>query len=181
MKFLVTLTVFINTTLVATAADMVRSDLDQDGHVEEFGLVHQDNGQVDLRIKTNTGSDILLPNIAWKGGLYGQSPHLSLAPNGSVLLTSKNEGCCRFRWALTVTIANRQQSYRVAGQTYSWRDTLDLDAFGRCDVNFLTGRGFLENAKGITHFASDLEAAPLAEWSQDSALPTRCNPDAPAQ
>jgi len=125
-------------------ADMVgqplATDLNGDRRAEVFTLQHNGDGSADLSITDTGGRGILAQDIAWIGG-PGQEPELGLAPNGSVTLTSKNDSVGRNRWFLTLTIAWRDNAYRVAGYTYTWYDTLDLAAYGVCDINLLTGRG----------------------------------------
>lgn len=144
MRFPIALLMLCGLTHFASAEPTleIRSDLDGDGTAEVFALVGDEDGDADLLITTPKGQ-ILAPDIAWKGGMFGQEPDLSLAPNGSLRLTSRNDSIGRNRWELILTIAYRKDAYRVAGFTYSWRDTLDLDAYGICDVNLLNGRGFL--------------------------------------
>ncbi len=104
----------------------VRSDLNGDGRAEMFTLLDTGDGTADLQIE-NTGwgnGVIYAEDIAWVGGI-GQRPELALAPNGSVQVISMNESIGRDRWELTLTIAYRQEAYRVAGFTFRWRETLD--------------------------------------------------------
>lgn len=154
-------------------AQSVASDLDADGRDETFTLTGTDDGRADLTIDTGS-SRIVAHDIAWVGGI-GQQPELTLAPNGSVRLTSMNEAIGRNRWRLTLTIAHRDGAYRVAGYTYSWYDTLNLPDRGTCDLNLLTGRGVLTIAerpeKAVT---TDVRARPVIEWKDDAPIPAAC-------
>jgi len=153
----------------------VASDLNDDRRVEQFSLIDNGNGQVDLQIE-NTGSGVIYSEgIAWLGG-FGQQPELTLADNGSVLLTSMNEAVGRNRWHLTLTIAYRDGGYIVAGITYDSYDTLDLEAFASCDLNLLTGRGFASYGQGGEPIpvASPLSATPVTQWRDDTQVPDIC-------
>lgn len=148
---------------------MVASDLNGDGRAERFSLVDND-GSVDLVIENTGGGVVVAERIAWRGGV-GQQPDLALAPNGSVLLTSRNAAIGRDRWHLTLTIAWRKGAYRVAGVTYGWVDTLDLEAWGNCDLNLLTGRGELEDRRGKSAVRTGLQAVPVTDWRDDVEMP----------
>jgi hypothetical protein len=148
----------------------VASDLDGDGAAEGFALRDNGDGAVDLVITTGQGT-ITAPAIAWLGGI-GQQPDLALAPNGSVLLSSRNDAIGRSRWTLTLTIAYRRGAYRVAGFTYGWYDTLDLPDNGLCDINLLNGRGTVAIDGGPARAIAAPFAAPeVTAWSDDFALP----------
>lgn len=151
----------------------VAADLDGDGAPETFSLVPGDESSVALRVETAEGG-FTLPDAAWQGGLAGQEASLALSPGGSVLLGSGNDAVGRDRWALTVTIAFREGELRVAGLTYEWRDTLDPEAGGTCDLNLLTGRGTLTDAAG-TRAVEAPAALLLRDWREDGmALPDGC-------
>jgi hypothetical protein len=161
----------------ADSAGPVQSDLDGDGVAERFTLLETDgftgDGAADLVIETPRGT-LRIPDIAWAGG-PGQQPGLSLAPNGSLRLTSMNEAIGRDRWRLTLTIAYRQGAYRIAGYTYAWYDTLDLEDRGTCDLNLLTGRGLLTIADDPARpVRTTLPALPVTEWRDDTPAPDAC-------
>ena len=154
-------------------AQSVVSDLNGDGRAETFTLTGMDDGRADLTIDGGS-SRIVARDIAWAGGI-GQKPELSLAPNGSVRLTSMNEAIGRNRWRLTLTIAYREGAYRVAGYTYSWYDTLNLPDRGTCDLNLLTGRGVLTLAERPERAVrTDLRARPVTDWTDDAPRPAAC-------
>ena len=153
----------------ATAQDVlgvVKSDLDDSGGVEVFTLLDTGTGTADLQIDDTAMGTIFAADIAWVGG-PGQVPEIALADNGSVQVTSMNEAVGRDRWTLTLTIAYRDDSYRVAGYTYIWRDTLDLANNGVCDVNLLTGRGEVSVDGGAKQqFSQSLPAMPVGDWTE---------------
>ncbi len=154
----------------------VRSDLNGDGRAEMFTLLDTGNGTADLQIE-NTGwgnGVIYAENIAWVGGI-GQRPELALAENGSVQVISMNESIGRDRWELTLTIAYRKDAYRIAGYTFRWRDTLDPDNWGICDLNLLTGSGILRQGDGPEQPVRSAQAAlPATAWKDDTPIPAAC-------
>lgn len=157
------------------AAQSVASDLNGDGRAEILMLTGMDDGRADLTIDTGAGR-VVARDIAWVGGI-GQQPELSLAANGSVRLTSMNEAIGRNRWRLALTIAYRDGAYRVAGYTYEWYDTLNLPDRGTCDLNLLTGRGFLTIADGPAQAVrTSLRARPVTDWKDDAPVPAACRP-----
>ena len=151
---------------------VVKSDLDDSGGAEVFTLLDTGTGTADLQIDDTAMGTVFAADIAWVGGL-GQIPTVALAENGSVQVTSMNDAVGRDRWILTLTIAYRNNAYRVAGYTYSWRDTLDFDSNGVCDVNLLTGRGELSiNGGPKQQFSQSLPALPVTDWTEMTlALP----------
>ena len=117
---------------------------------------------------------VLVPGIAWVGGLWGQQPELSLNGAGSLIVTSMNEGCCRTRWNQKLTIAFRNGQFVVAGYTHTDRDTLELENYGTCDVNFLAGKGEVSRGgKAKTGFRAKFISPPLVQWNQD-LVPAEC-------
>lgn len=152
---------------------MVSSDLNGDQRVERFTLLDSGEGTVDLQIENTGGGVIYAEDIAWLGGV-GQQPELTLAPNGSVKLTSMNEAIGRNRWHMTLTIAYRKGAYRVAGFTYDWYDTLDLNDYGLCDLNLLNGRGVAENGGNRRNVRTDQPAIPVTQWNDSIPIPKVC-------
>ena len=145
---------------------VVESDLDGSGAPETFTLLDTGNGTADLQIDDTSLGTVFASDIAWVGGAGGQLPELGLADNGSVQLTSMNEGIGRDRWALTLTIAYRDDAYRVAGYTYRWRDTIELANNGVCDVNLLTGQGEVSLDGGPKKlFSQSLPALAVTDWT----------------
>ncbi len=144
---------------------VVKSDLDSSGAPEVFTLLDTGNGTADLQIDDTAMGTVFAADIAWVGGV-GQTPSIALADNGSVQVRSMNDSVGRDRWTLTLTIAYRNDAYRVAGYTYAWHDTLDLAANGVCDVNLLTGDGEVSLHGGPKkQFTQSLPALPVTDWT----------------
>lgn len=161
----VMLIVLAGPALAQEVLGVVESDLDGSGAPETFTLLDTGNGTADLQIDDTSWGTVFASDIAWVGGI-GQQPELALAPNGSVQLTSMNDAVGRSRWQLTLTIAYRDDAYRVAGYTYRWRDTLDLPDNGVCDVNLLTGQGEVSRDGGsLKQFSHSLPALPVTDWT----------------
>jgi hypothetical protein len=145
---------------------VVKSDLDDSGGPEVFTLLDTGTGTADLQIDDTAMGTVFAADIAWVGG-PGQVPMIALAENGSVQVTSMNDAVGRDRWTLTLTIAYRNEAYRVAGYTYIWRDTLDLANNGVCDVNLLTGHGeVLIDGGPRQQFTQSLPAMPVTDWTE---------------
>lgn len=155
--------------------DSTVSDLNGDGLRERFTLLrYAGAGTVDLIIEDTGTGRITARDVAGIGGT-GQEPELDLAPNGSVRLTSMNESIGRDRWRQTLTLAWRDGAYRVAGYTYRWYDTLDLDRSGKCDLNLLTGKGFVKKGQGATQTVAHGETAvPVTDWTENAPIPPIC-------
>lgn len=150
---------------------VVSSDLDQSGGAETFTLLDNGQGSADLQIDDTALGTRFGAEIAWVGGI-GQTPTITLAPNGSVQIISMNDSIGRGRWELTLTIAYRDDDYLVAGYTYAWRDTLDLADNGVCDVNLLSGRGEVtRNGGPKLSFKTNEFATPVTSWNWSSFGP----------
>lgn len=91
-----------------------------------------------------------IPDMVWgSSAMFGQEPSVTTASNGSAIVTSQNSAIGRNRWEQKLTIAYRNDQLVLAGFTYSYYDTLDPNAYGGCDLNLLTGKGF-KDKKPIT-------------------------------
>jgi len=176
MRILSLFLIFLSLPAWAEMQTKLSADLNGNGMIEIYELLADDENTVTLRI-SEEGSDIIqASDVAWKGVLYGQEPALELAPNGSVRVISQNEGCCRHRWRQTLTLAFRQDAIRVAGITYSWRDSLDPEIQVTCGVNLLNGKGFtLVGTSSPKWFRVPALAPKVTEWSLDTGLPEACD------
>jgi hypothetical protein len=112
--------------------------------------------------------------IAFAGGMWGQKPALSLSQAGSLIVTSMNESMGRTRWEAKLTIAYRDQHFVVSGYTYSRRDTIDLDNYSSCDVNFLTGKGEASHGGDpVKSFEVPRPAPKVESWTEE-LVPEEC-------
>lgn len=100
-----------------------------------------DTGEADLLIRLNGDpKDMWVERAVWVGGI-GQKPSLRLTPGGSLQVVSENISIGRNRWEQIITLAWRKEQLMIAGYTYRWYDTLNLDGSGSCDLNLLSGKG----------------------------------------
>lgn len=129
--------------------DVIHADWNEDGRFDKALLTinPEDSSQVDLYLYTSDDDDLRLsvyvPDIVWRGEMFGTQPALEMNARGSLLIHAQNDAIGRNRWRETITVAYRDGAFVVAGYTYSSRDTLDLDSTMSCDVNLLTGQGVL--------------------------------------
>jgi hypothetical protein len=129
----------------------------------------------DLYLFSRDGWDFTLeayaPGIAVTG-IGGTDASLSTAENGALRLQSENIAIGRHRWQQRLTIVHRDGRFVVGGYTYSFYDTLAVDAngdvlTGECDVNLLTGKGFKDGQPIRTNFRS----VPVKKWRADMGPP----------
>ncbi|NAZ36845.1 hypothetical protein [Rubellimicrobium sp. CFH 75288] len=144
---------------------VLRADLDGDGAEETWRLVRGEGDLGDLVVET-AGESRTVRGIVWWGPMPGQEPWLDLSPAGSVRIGSGNDAVGRHRWQMVLTVAHRRGEAQVAGLTYTWRDTLDPAAGGRCDLNLLTGRGERETEAGAETVTGVGQAVPLWSWDE---------------
>lgn len=106
-------------------------------------------------------------DMVWgASAMFGQEPWVSVRENGSIIIGSQNSAIGRNRWEQKLTIIYRQSQFIVAGFTYSYYDTLDLNASGECDLNLMTGKGFVNGEPvrfpkqkfSVEHFTNQLDA-----------------------
>ena len=146
-----------------------RADLDGDGVPESYRLEDAGDGVVDLWVEAS-GEGARYPDVAWTSGMAGQEPGLEVSPGGSLRIVSMNDAVGRDRWTLALTVAHRDGALRVAGVTFAWRDTLDPEGWGTCDLNLLTGAGTLTTALGTRAIAAPRPAPLLADWAEAAML-----------
>ncbi|MBL0371262.1 hypothetical protein JJB09_04400 [Rhizobium sp. KVB221] len=106
---------------------------------------------------------------------FGQEPSLKALPNGSIQVTTRNDTIGRDRWSQTLTLAYRNTDFVVAGFTYSYYDTLDLNSSGDCDLNVLTGKGIASKPDGKgghikLQIAAGAEFIPFKDWPADGGM-----------
>ncbi|MET1410825.1 hypothetical protein ABVF61_01060 [Roseibium sp. HPY-6] len=146
-----------------------------DGDIFRYKAVLVDtDGGSDLYVFKDAGDGWVkaayAPDIAWRGGAYGQSPWLEASGNGSLKVYSENSAIGRSRWEQVLTIAYRNSIFVVAGYTLSYYDTLDEAMSGTCDVNLLTGKGIHKDKP----FRASLKALPVQNWTMDTQ-PQECS------
>jgi hypothetical protein len=107
--------------------------------------------------------------VAFNGGMFGSRPSLDTNAKGSLIIKSENDAVGRSRWNQTMTVVFRNHEYLIAGISYAARDTLDPNASGFCDINYLTGKG-TRNGKPIE---AKFSAIRLIDWTDDK-LPKEC-------
>ena len=126
-------------------------DLDGDGLAEIAQLRGLD--ALELKIFTHDGTVLLASgsDIGWRNGPTDE-PRLDVTSTGSLAVISEHlNGPSKY--SATLTVAFRNESYRIVGVTYEqwgldFADPVTGDMRGRrCDMNLLTGTG-LSNFPG---------------------------------
>ena len=123
-------------------------------------------------------------SIAYNGPLFGQSPLLEQAQNGSLRLHAEQVGIGRAPWTETLTIAYRDGDFLIAGRTYTTYDRALGGGF-TCDINLLTGdwvtsadRPNPETEETIYEADNSGRLPPeqplLDDWTWTTPLPTPC-------
>ncbi len=156
-----------------TVLSAVTGDWNNDGSFDRAVLVEDEDG-ADLLIYLSDGDNGMhlvsdAKGFVWAGGMWGTLPELKLGSSGGLQVHAGNDAIGRDRWEQTYNLAFRDGKMVVAGLTASSRDTLDPKAGGKCDINFLTGRGTSGNKK-VTVAGG---ATAVSDWTQDS-VPEAC-------
>ena len=182
LRILVAILILLPAPLLAEPLAVLTADFTGDGVEDRAELIEtRDGGMADLRIHVGlengrTAPSVVAHEVVWVGGAYGQQPGLGVTDAGSLQVYSMNESIGRNRWHQTLTIAWRDGVFKLAGYTYSWYDTLNLDDMGTCDVNLLNGRGTLTKGNGdepiTTHFRTESRGSGIAEWTGE--IPAEC-------
>lgn len=156
-----------------TIISALSTDINGDASLDRILLTQNEDGDATLWVylgKDSPGGGlafhppIVAKAIAFAGTAFGQWPSLEMNRNGSsLLIRSQNEAIGRTAWNQTLTITWRNNRLVIAGLTYQFRDKLDLNQSGNCDVNFLSGRA-LRNGKPHAEKISPLA---LAEFDPD--------------
>ena len=144
----------------------------------------------DLIILTDRRTDpsgaplLVARSIVFNGPMWGMSPTLAQAGNGSLLVSAEQTGIGRHAWNQTLTLAWRGDAFVVAGYTWSSYDRLDAGSV-TCDVNLLTG-DYVASAvrptvdgQGETVLVDDRgRIAPMVYsptvWTLDTPAPAPC-------
>lgn len=125
----------------------VEGDFDGDGERDYAALtpLGGESGLLSLGVSLSKGGDLFVEQAIYDNNSdwAGVGTELQVSEAGSLQIYSYNEAIGRNRWNQTVTFAYRNGQYMLAGYTYSYYDTLELDNFGSCDLNFLSGKGYV--------------------------------------
>jgi hypothetical protein len=147
----------------------VALDIDNDGKMDRAALVrHPENRRIDLYIYSGLGDDKLdltrKPTVLKQAIATNLVLALESRAKGS-LIVSYGCGGCSNDWAATLTIAHRSGNFVVAGYTLDW-DT--RNGAGKCDVNFLTGKGTLQRGSAKAKpLRGKFASIKLADWSEE--------------
>jgi hypothetical protein len=174
----------------ASIVSAVTGDFNKDGE-KDLALLLRGEDEMDLHLLLGvTGRGYLAPTETIKGkvwgnaepgGFVGQEPYLVELPNGSLAVHTRNDAIGRNRWEQTLTLAVRKEALIVAGFSYQWRDTLEPDNAGWCDINILTGKGFRETYANEgdpvkSPLAIAAQQTPFSTWSDEKVI-SACNPE----
>ncbi|UWP89085.1 hypothetical protein [Aliiroseovarius crassostreae] len=151
----------------------IKGDFTGDGVADSAEITEPEMGEGTLHLTLSNGPPVVRPNLVWIGGI-GQEPWLDITPAGSLEVISQNSSIGRNRWEQTLTLAFRNGQMRVAGYSFFWRDTLNLDDIGFCDLNLLTGKGMIHlgQDENPTAIRVTTKAVPIADWPAE--MPTEC-------
>ncbi len=151
----------------------VQGDFTGDGKPDTATLDGDKLGEGLLHLTLSQGQTLTLENFVWIGGI-GQEPWLELTDHGSLLVGSQNSAIGRNRWEQVITLAYRDDALHVAGYTFHWYDTLNLDDTGTCDLNLLSGKGEITLGQNDTPKTIRLttKSHPVTEWPND--MPKEC-------
>ncbi len=154
----------------------VKLDMDKDGKLDWATLTGSGGGTVDLRIfmavldetpDLSRAPDIIKKDIA------GASFNWLVSKGDGSLIVKSGCGGCSNDTVTALTIVHRGGEFLMAGYALFW-DT--RTAIGSCEVNFLTGEGFV--TKGLDsevtkRFKPKFGQVKLADWSQE-LIPKEC-------
>ncbi|MDH6266772.1 hypothetical protein M2360_002168 [Rhizobium sp. SG_E_25_P2] len=181
--------VLAETIETSSVVSAVVGDFNKDG-AQDLAMLVRGEDAMDLHLLLGVeGRGYLEPADVVKGqiwgeagpdSLVGQEPYLETLPNGSLAVNTRNDAVGRGRWNQKLTLAYSNNALVVAGFSYIWRDTIDPDNAGQCDINILTGKGIRETLPETgdpvrTRIAIKGEQTPYATWSDSNAI-SACNP-----
>ncbi len=186
MRFLFLIGLFLPTVAAAQMTGVaphqvigvVTGDFDSDGSKDRAVLIDSLHGVADLWLylssvgadlnDANTRPSVFAVDVASVGPMWGQDAELLARGDSGLQIISQNEAIGRGRWKQVLTLAYRKGAMRVAGFTYSWRDTLDPANFGTCDVNYLAGRWELQiGDQPVKKRRTNVPALPVEQWKLD--------------
>ncbi|WP_424943734.1 hypothetical protein [Aliiroseovarius crassostreae] len=151
----------------------LQGDFTGDGVTDSAEIIETVQGEGTLHLTLSNAPAVTKSNLVWIGGI-GQKPWLERTPQGSLQVFSQNSAIGRNRWEQVLTLAFRDGAMRVAGYTFRWYDTLNLDDIGTCDLNLLSGRGeiTLGQTGETTRITVQTRALPVTDWPED--MPAEC-------
>lgn len=152
-------------------------DIDDDGKVDRAALVRDAASEtVDLLIYLGAGDgpvDLSRPPTFLKKNIASNIA-LGLEKIGKASLrVTYGCGGCSNDYTTRLTIVRRRGEFLVAGFIYDWERR---DSVGRCEINFLTGKGAITRGVGARSKALKGKFAPvkLADWSIETP-PDACS------
>lgn len=157
------------------------ADYNGDGRVDRAELtrdIGENSATLNIYLASINGALKLAgtaPGLVWVGNApMGQQPELRVTDHGSLQVISMNEAIGPDRWHQTLTIAYRDGIFKLAGYTYEWYDTIDVDEDGKCDINLLTRKGeiILGEDQIKTTFRTDLPIMSVWDWTPQ--MPFEC-------
>ncbi|MCK5727958.1 MAG: hypothetical protein KAG10_00160 [Methylococcales bacterium] len=152
---------------------VITGDWNQDKKIDAAVLTINKQQLVELYIFLNNDKNRLRPvfykeDIVWvnlgSGGTYLETA----SNNSSFFLYSDRKFATRDTWSQKLTISYRNQNFIMSGYFYNTHDTLGKNPDFNCDINFLTGKGFV-NKKAFKIAAQKIK---LTNWSK--YIPNQC-------
>ena len=144
-------------------------DLDKDGKTDRAVLVRNPDASVDLYIYLGTGSDtptaLRKPTIFKSDIASGAAAGIVSGPKGELAIKYGCGGCSNDT-DTELRLTYRQGQVLVGGYTLNW-DT--RSGVGSCEVDFLTGRGFVGHGVSNGGRQIKVRSGPIAlsSWSDD--------------
>jgi len=153
-------------------------DIDRDGRMDRALLVRDANTKtVDLFIYLDDRQkavDLSRPPTFLKKDLTFEGLLLAFeSKSGGSLILVYGCGGCSNDSSTTLAIVYRDGQFLIGGYTYDWETRTSA---GRCDINFLTGKGTLalglDGAESVP-LVGKFAPIKLSDWSEDT-LPAAC-------
>lgn len=152
-------------------------DLNGDGTPDRAVLTAGKDGDVDFHVYLSANGSVpgaptfTRAALGWTGDAPGTEPSLSVNRRGSLEIVFQNNAFGRHRFTRRLIVAWRDGGLTTAGYRYETSDTLDPRGARSCDVNFLTGKGFVDGKPIV------LPPGPPptpANWNDDESPPAAC-------
>ncbi|WP_282181929.1 hypothetical protein [Aliiroseovarius marinus] len=154
---------------VQISGDFTGDGVEDHAALMDFGHT----GDADLLLKLGGGETLWVQDVVWVGGI-GQQPSLTVTPHGSLQVMSHNSAIGRNRWEQIHTLAWRDGAMRIAGYTYRWYDTLNLDDIGSCDLNLLSGKGEVATGQEAVSRAISVSTPAYLVQNWPTDMPPEC-------